>query len=166
MSVGPVGYVLFSRGHSDAVGSADVVVVLGGEHDGREYYGLELARTLGAKGVLLSDPYGAGDPVMDTVCRADVPGIDVECFVPDPSTTQGEAAHVSRVIRGRGWRRVVVVTWDYHVDRARYVFRRCVNGDVSVVAVPGGHPGYTLVDWYLVSARQLFGMAKAAVTGC
>ncbi len=41
---GTVGYQLFTRTHDDPLREVDAIVVLGGEHDGREDYGIELAR--------------------------------------------------------------------------------------------------------------------------
>ncbi|MDQ8027603.1 MAG: hypothetical protein REJ23_02675, partial [Brevundimonas sp.] len=38
-----VGYFLFYRSHEDTLRRADAIVVLGGEHDGREQYGIDLA---------------------------------------------------------------------------------------------------------------------------
>ncbi len=39
-----VGHQLFDRDHGDQLRHADAIVVLGGEHDGREQYGIDLAR--------------------------------------------------------------------------------------------------------------------------
>ena len=40
-----------------------------GEHDGREDFGIGLAKQGWASTVVISNPYGDGDPVMKRVCR-------------------------------------------------------------------------------------------------
>src|SRR5690606_18214088 len=63
-------------------------------------------------------------------------GAEVVCFQPDPDRTVGEARHVGALARGRGWARIAVVTSTYPVTRARLLFRRCVDGEVVMVAAP------------------------------
>jgi len=45
--------------------------------------------------------------------------------VPVPYSTRGEARMVAGLAHERGWRRVVVVTSDYHVRRAQLLMTRC-----------------------------------------
>jgi uncharacterized SAM-binding protein YcdF (DUF218 family) len=64
-------------------------------------------------------------------------GVEVVRFVPDPSTTRGEARFVVALARDRGWERVVVVSGRSQVGRARLRFRRCwPEGELLVVAPP------------------------------
>ena len=58
---------------------------------------------------------------------------EVFTFVPDPSTTRGEARGVARLAEERGWHRILVVTSTYHVLRAGLIFRRALRGRVDVV---------------------------------
>ena len=48
-AVGAVGALVLTRAPDDAVSRADVVIVLGGEHDGREEFGIRLAKQLSAR---------------------------------------------------------------------------------------------------------------------
>src|SRR5690349_20036832 len=64
------GVTLFTNARIDPLEKADAVVVLGGEHDGREDYGIELARSGWAPTVVISDAYPKGDPVMQRVCKS------------------------------------------------------------------------------------------------
>jgi uncharacterized SAM-binding protein YcdF (DUF218 family) len=73
---------------------------------------------------------------------ADELPFEVLSFVPDPSSTRGEARAVARLAREHGWHRLVVVTSGYHVPRTRLIFRRAIPEGVMVVSA-----GY--------SARQL-----------
>ena len=110
---------------------ADVVVVLSGSHD-RLPEGLELMRRGVAPVLVISDGAVPGWPVANRLCRGGA-SFRVVCFHPSPYSTRGEARFVARLMKRRGWKRVVVVTSRYHVLRARMDFRRCVDGNVKGV---------------------------------
>lgn len=63
----------------------------------------------------------------------------VHCVMPDPPTTWGEAQTTAALARERGWSNATVVTSDWHVARARLVFRRCIDAEIAVVAAPTDH---------------------------
>ena len=160
------GYLLFANATVDALQPADAIIVLGGEHDGREDYGIALARQGWAGTVVLSDPYDDWDPVMKRVCRP-VGNVDVMCLRPDPLTTRGEAMMMRAMARERGWSRIIVVSWRYHLPRARLVFKQCFSstaGSAIMVDVPRRYQ-YSPVEWGFVFAYQWGGLAKAFVQG-
>jgi uncharacterized SAM-binding protein YcdF (DUF218 family) len=163
--LGIVGYFLFTRADMDPLRPADAIVVLGGEHDGREAYGLQLAREGIANTVVLSDPYGSQDTLMDGACAAGTRTIRVICFSPEPSTTRGEAMFTQRLAEQYGWKAVVVISWRYHLLRARFIFDQCFDGDVIMRGVPRNY-NLSLVEWEAVYAYQVVGMVKAVVVGC
>jgi len=107
---GVSGAVLFANAEPDPLGNADAIVVLGGEHDGREAYGLDLAEAGYASTVVLSDPYGPNDIVMKKACtpRRD---IDIICWAPEPSATRGEAIMARELAEARGRHRIIVISW-------------------------------------------------------
>lgn len=166
-----VGYQLFYRDHSDPLRKVDAIVVLGGEHDGREDYGLQLAREGYANTVLISDPYlndryhSAGTELMNRVCSSSTESIEVVCFAPDPSTTRGEAMFTERMAKQRHWHSVIVVSWRYHLFRARYIFGQCFDGEVVMRSVPRDY-GRSIPLRTATFAYQYIGLAKAAVLGC
>ena len=57
--VGGVGAFVLTRAPDDTVSRADAVIVLGGEHDGREPFGIGLAKQLSARAVVFSTRTGA-----------------------------------------------------------------------------------------------------------
>jgi hypothetical protein len=61
---GVADYIIFGNAADSAVSRVFAVVVLGGEHDDREGYGLALARQELASTVVFSDPYPSADPLM------------------------------------------------------------------------------------------------------
>jgi uncharacterized SAM-binding protein YcdF (DUF218 family) len=160
------GYLLFNNARVDDLQHADAVVVLGGEHDGREDYGLELAVDGWAPTVVLSDPYPQGDEVMEKACRRRE-DIEVICVRPSVLTTRGEAMAVRTLANERSWDKIIVVTWRYHLPRARLVFRQCFSDspDVAVMRpVPREYP-FSLLQWDAVYIYQFAGYAKAILQG-
>lgn len=165
VALGISGYLLFTKGYEDRLTAADAIVVLGGQHDGREAYGLRLAGEGYADTVLLSDPYWSGDKVMTKACAASTAQISVVCFDPHPSTTRGEAIFTNQMAEKYGWTHVIVVSWRYHLLRARYVFDQCFGGTVTMTGVPRSYD-FSIAKWESVYAYQVVGFAKAAVVGC
>jgi uncharacterized SAM-binding protein YcdF (DUF218 family) len=160
------GFLVFANARADDLRQADAIIVLGGEHDGREDYGLSLAREGWAPTVVISNPYDDWDPVMKRVCR---PAADVEviCARPDPLTTRGEAVLMQRLALERNWSTIIVVSWRYHLPRARLVFEQCFSdrpGSTVMVAVPRRYR-YSLFRWQFVFAYQWAGLAKALAQG-
>jgi len=61
---------VFSNAKIDEIQHVDAIVVLSGnDHDGREDYGLRLAREGLASTVVFSNLFPADDPVMSRVCK-------------------------------------------------------------------------------------------------
>jgi uncharacterized SAM-binding protein YcdF (DUF218 family) len=160
------GFILFSNANVDSLQHADAIVVLAGEHDGREDYGLDLARQGWARTVVLSNPYSVDDTVMERVCtpRTD---IEVICIRPTMLTTRGEASAVRGLANQRSWHKIIVVSWRYHLPRARMIFRQCFSnhpGATVMRAVPRQYQ-YSLPQWEWVYIYQFAGYAKALFQG-
>lgn len=163
-AVGGAGYALFGVDRQDALRKVDAIVVLGGEHDGREQYGIRLAQEGWSTNVVLSNPYGPRDATVRDLCDTRVGDISVTCEVPTPSTTRGEAMFTERLSRERGWKSVIVISWSYHLTRSRYIFDNCYSGETVMRAVPREYR-YGPADWELIYLYQFVGTAKAAVQG-
>ncbi|WP_134772058.1 ElyC/SanA/YdcF family protein [Ornithinimicrobium flavum] len=54
----------------------------------------------------------------------------VECVVPEPYNTRGEAAVLAAAVEENGWERVAVITSTPHTARARMLMERCVDADI------------------------------------
>jgi uncharacterized SAM-binding protein YcdF (DUF218 family) len=160
------GIMLFTNAKEDELVHADAIVVLAGEHDGREDYALQLARDGWAPTVVLSNPYLPGDQVMERVCRPTA-GVEVICGNPSSVDTRGEADMVRRLAQQRSWTKIIVVTWRYHIPRARLVFRQCFSdqrGATALRAMPRQYP-YSLLQWEFMYFYQFAGFAKAVLQG-
>jgi uncharacterized SAM-binding protein YcdF (DUF218 family) len=165
--IGISGYFMFTNASADTLQRADAIVVLAGEHDGREAYAMDLARDGWAPTVVLSNPYPDGDPIMQRVCTPPGGGIEVLCERPDPVTTRGEAEMMHRLAAERSWSKIIVVTWRYHMPRARWIFRQCFSRDPNAVvmqAVPRQYD-FSVPHWEFVYAYQDIGFAKAFIQG-
>lgn len=63
-------------------------------------------------------------------------GYTVDCVLPDPYTTRGEARLLAEQVRVNGWDHVAVFTSTPHVARTRMLMERCVPARVSVWDYP------------------------------
>jgi uncharacterized SAM-binding protein YcdF (DUF218 family) len=162
--VGLSGFVVFNHATVDPLQHADVIVVLGGEHDGREDYGLSLARQGWAPTVLLSNPYGPSDPVMRQACSESGGGVEVICMRPNPLTTGGEAAMTQRLANERSWNRFIVISWRYHLPRASLIFARCFpDRQALVMRQAPQQDAMSILAWEFTYFYQYAGLVKAAV---
>jgi uncharacterized SAM-binding protein YcdF (DUF218 family) len=136
--------------HTDpAPKRADAVAVLGGGGDERLDEGLRLVRKGVAPVLLISDGERQGWTRANELCDGGTE-FQVVCFEPKPGRTQGEARVVARLADERGWKKVVVVTSDYHAIRSGWLFGRCFGHDVPVVgAGPDGvpNPAQIVHEW-------------------
>ena len=163
---GASGTIFFAHARPDPLVHADAIVVLGGEHDGREAYGLRLAEQGYAHTVLMSDPYKSTDSVMEKSCRPR-PDIEVMCQRPVPSTTRGEAVMARRLAETRGWRTIVVVSWRYHLPRAHRIFDLCFTSPTRTVVmsdVPRAYP-FSVAQWQFTFLYQYAAWIKAEAQG-
>ena len=88
----------------------------------------------------------------------------LQCFVPDPGTTKGEARELRRLANQYGWRTVIVVTFRPHISRARFILEQCFDGELIMVASPAHIP---LTRWSFEYAYQTAGYLRAVLQpGC
>jgi len=120
-----VGLPLYAFPAVDEPQRADAVIVLGPPHGAGIRTGEELMAAGYADTLAVSvDAYGIDSGIALDACHEDRP-YRVVCVHPDPFTTEGEAQWVRRLADANGWTSVIVVTYPYHVTRARYLFDRC-----------------------------------------
>lgn len=90
------------------------------------------ARRLAEEGVtdrlLVSTPENA--PA--SLCQESPGEATVECFAPDPVTTQGEAIVGTELARQHGVQSLGVLTFDHHIERTRLLVERCWDGELHM----------------------------------
>ncbi|MCV7227829.1 hypothetical protein H7J73_17545 [Mycolicibacterium komossense] len=153
------GYPVYVRPQIDPLRKADAILIVGGADPLPRYrYGFELAGQGWAPHLVVSDP----DRQLTKACGVRYPGFTVECFVPDPRTTQGEAREISRLAIEKHWRTVIVVAYLPHISRARYLIERCFGGDLIMAAAP---TRLSLPDWAWMYGYQSAGYLKSLFAG-
>jgi uncharacterized SAM-binding protein YcdF (DUF218 family) len=112
---------------------ADAVVVLSGGGNWRLDPALKLVERGVAPILAISSPFRDQRwTKAHRLCRGQDGRLPfkVVCFQAVPYSTRGEAETVARLAQHDGWTRIVVVTSEYHVTRARMLFRRCYRGSL------------------------------------
>jgi len=163
--VATAGFEIYLRTGGDSPEPADAVVVLGPGRDGerlaraQELLDAQLADTL-----VVSMARGGQRAATDAVCADEPAEIEVICFTADPFNTRGEAQAIAQLSAARGWTKLLVVTSDYHVRRARLLFARCYDDSLAVVGASSGGDS----DLVLTDAHEAAGLAYANLVarGC
>jgi len=162
--VAVAGLPVYVRPQTDPPRRADAILVLGGEFHQRYPFGLALATQGLASTVVLSNPGGRHSSLAGNECANPPAGIVVQCFEPDPSTTKGEGRELRRLAQQYGWKTVIVVTFEPHISRARYILHRCFDGDLIMVASPSP---LSMRQWAWQYVYQTFGYLRELVQpGC
>ena len=133
---------------------ADAIVVLGGDWKGRIQKGIQLykdgfAPTLVVTGGMLIAPDRTqADYLAEVARRAGVPETAIVREGRANSTWE-DATFTLELARQRGWRRVLLVTSDWHSRRAVMVFRR-VYGEagIEVISVPSVEWRFDTYRWW------------------
>ncbi|MFC7448777.1 YdcF family protein [Rhodococcus daqingensis] len=158
------GVPAYVRPQVDPLRPADAIVVLGGADWRRYPFGIELGLDGWAPTVVLSNPEGAENDWLTHVCATPQKGIELDCIVPDPPTTRGEARELGRLAQQNGWRHLIVVTFTPHISRARFILHRCFDGDLTMVSSPGD---ISPPRWVFEYLYQTAGYLKAVLPpGC
>lgn len=124
---------------NDPAMQSDALIVLGDDnYDGdraahaAELYRMGMAPVVVASGRLLR-PYAGVAEMMERDLESH--GVPASSIIKSPhrgENTREEAEALAGLIRMRGWRRVLVVTSNYHARRALFIFGRVLPEGISV----------------------------------
>ena len=107
----------------------------------------------------LCGPPAEEDPRLD--------GVTVECFSPDPVTTQGEVVFATERMEALGLHRLGVLTHGRHLERSRILAERCWSGPGESVAMYQYHRQESLGTQVQQTLYGTGAFLKVAVTpGC
>lgn len=130
----------------DSPDRVDAIVVVAGANDDRYMFARHLAESGITNQVLVSRPSSSGSSAyaaaIDAYCAnspvvaRDGRHIQIECFKPDVSTTEGETTAATRMARAREYDSLLVVTYWGHVSRVRIYFKQCFDGPVYATDTP------------------------------
>jgi uncharacterized SAM-binding protein YcdF (DUF218 family) len=118
---------------------ADVILVLGDDNyagdraaHAAELYRAGLAPQVVASGRLLRPYAGIAEMIERDLESRGVPAASIVEFSHRAANTREEAEALRGLVVSRGWKRVLVVTSDYHARRARFIFDHVFPPGVTV----------------------------------
>jgi uncharacterized SAM-binding protein YcdF (DUF218 family) len=119
--------------------SADAIVVLGDDNytedraaHAAELYRAGLAPQVVASGRLLRPYAGISEMIEHDLESRGVPAASIVRFSHRGANTREEAEALTGLVASRGWKRVLVVTSNYHARRTRFIFGRVFRPGVAV----------------------------------
>ena len=130
---------------NDPAVQSDAIIVLGDDNyaGDRAFHAAELYRTgtapiIVASGRMLRASAGIAEIMQHDLESFGIPTPAIVKFSHRAGNTREEAEALSALIESRGWKRILVVTSDYHARRARFIFERVLPSNVAV-RVSGAH---------------------------
>jgi vancomycin permeability regulator SanA len=123
----------------EPVAPSDALIVLGDDNYAadRAFHAAELYRegvapVVVASGRMLRRDVSIADVMQHDLDSFGVPAAAVVKLTHRAQNTREEAAEAARLIKARGWKRIMVVTSNYHTRRARFIFERTLPPGVTL----------------------------------
>jgi uncharacterized SAM-binding protein YcdF (DUF218 family) len=124
---------------NDPAVPSDAIVVLGDDNfpGDRAFHAAELYRdgmapVVVASGRMLRANAGIAELMQHDLESFGVPSSSIVKFPSRAANTREEAEALKGLIDSRGWKRILVVTSNYHARRARFIYERVMPSSVSV----------------------------------
>ena len=113
-----------------------------------ELYREGLAPVVVASGVRLRPYAGVAELMEHDLFERGVPKDKILRYPHDAENTREEAEVLAKLAQQKNWKRVIIVTSNYHTRRTRYIFRRVFPGNI-VVSVAGARDGdFDAEHWF------------------
>jgi len=139
----------------DSIEPADIIIVLGDDdfaaHRTTEAAVLFRARwapAVVASGRMLRPYASIADFMARDLGSQGVPESAIIRFSHRADNTLEEAEGLRVLITEKGWRRILLVTSNYHARRARYIFRKVLPASVSVEVAGAPDPEFQPDTWW------------------
>jgi uncharacterized SAM-binding protein YcdF (DUF218 family) len=124
---------------NDPAARAEALIVLGDDNYGgdraahaAELYRMGLAPVVVASGRALRPYAGIAEMMERDLESHGVPATSIVKLSHRGENTREEAEALAGLIARRGWKRVLIVTSNYHARRARFIFERVLPADIRV----------------------------------
>jgi uncharacterized SAM-binding protein YcdF (DUF218 family) len=112
-----------------------------------QLYRSQAAPIVVASGRMLRPYAGIGELMQHDLVERGVPQTAIIVFKHTAENTREEAEAVRSLVQDRGWKRLLVVTSNYHTRRARYIFSRVLPAaQVYVASAPD--TGFDPNNWW------------------
>ncbi|MDE3108366.1 MAG: YdcF family protein [Acidobacteriota bacterium] len=158
----------------DGTAPADAIVILADDNyqGDRATLAAELLKAGWAPRIIASGrylrPYASIAQLeqLDLIDRA-VPANDIVLLTHRAENTHEEAEAIAQFVSAHGWKRILVVTSNYHTRRARYILARVLPAGTEVRLIPARDSEYDPNNWWRTRAgtkiffREAGGMALA-----
>ena len=139
----------------DPLDKADVLIVLSDDnfYADRATRAAELFREgkaplVVASGRRLRPTAGIAELMEHDLVERGVPKDKVMRFAQDGDSTREEAEALAKLAKTKKWRKVIVVTSNYHTRRARYIFRRAFPQDIAVSVASARDGDFNPENWW------------------
>ncbi len=139
----------------DALDKADALIVLSDDnfYADRATRAAELFRegkapVVVASGRRLRPNAGIAELMEHDLVERGVPKEKILRFAHDADSTREEAEALAKLARTKKWRRVIVVTSNYHTRRARYIFRRVFPQDIETRVASARDADFDAEHWW------------------
>lgn len=140
---------------NDPLAQSDVIVVLGDDNyaGDRAFHAAELYRSgvapvVVASGRMLRPNAGIADLMEHDLQSFGVQASSIVKFSHRAANTREEAEALSGLVASRGWKRVLLVTSNYHTRRALFIFDRVMPAGVSVRVSAARDSEYDPASWW------------------
>jgi uncharacterized SAM-binding protein YcdF (DUF218 family) len=134
---------------------SDAIVILGDDNysadraaRAAELYRARWAPRIVASGRFLRPYASIADLMQRDLVGRGVPADAVIRFTHHANDTREELGGMSHLISERGWRRIIVVTSNYHTRRARYILERTFPPGVELRVVAAPDSEYDPASWW------------------
>ena len=149
---------------NDPAVQADALIVLGDDNyagdraaHAAELYRMGLAPVVVASGRALRPYAGIAEMMERDLESHGVPAASIVKLSHRGENTREEAEALAGLIASRGWKRVLIVTSNYHARRARFIFERVLPTDISVHVSSADDSEFDPSRWWETrQGRKLF----------
>ena len=94
-------------------------------------------------------PYATvADLMLHDLKERGVPENAIVRFPHHAANTQAEAVEIAHLIRERGWKKILLVTSNYHTRRSRYIFERVLPPGTSLLVVSAPDTDFNPDRWW------------------
>jgi uncharacterized SAM-binding protein YcdF (DUF218 family) len=139
----------------DRVTPADVIIVIGDDNfsadratETASLYKAKWAPLVVASGRMLRSYASLADIMAKDLESQGVPASSVVLFSHRAADTREEAEALRVLVVQKGWRRILLVTSNYHTRRARYIFRKVLPEKVSLAVVGAADSQFNPSNWW------------------
>ena len=118
-----------------------------------------LAPVVVASGVRLRPYAGVAELMEHDLFERGVPKDKILRYPHDAENTREEAEVLAKLAQQKNWKRVIIVTSNYHTRRTRYIFRRVFPGNIAVTVAGARDGDFDAEHWFEKrrSIKQLMG---------